>query len=166
MSDGGETDERRTVRYRRPRDSCQSKSSTVPRISHWPRPRQRWIGSVALLLFESRWWGKAGVRSPWIGSRLRVVRAHFQNYRPWRHIERCAHRVGPRASLSSAAQSLPWPSPPPPVSQISISRGIGTTPFIPKYAKRCRWTVLSVSTRLSDKTGRREVNLGWSTVNN
>lgn len=112
MSDGGETDERRTVRYRRPRDSCQSKSSTVPRISHWPRPRQRWIGSVALLLFESRWWGKAGVRSPWIGSRLRVVRAHFQNYRPWRHIERCAHRVGPRASLSSAAQSLPWPSPP------------------------------------------------------
>lgn len=112
MSDGGETDERRTVRYRRPRDSCQSKSSTVPRISHWPRPRQRWIGSVALLLFESRWWGKAGVRSPWIGSRLRVVRAHFQNYRPWRHIERCAHRVGPRASLSSAAHSLPWPSPP------------------------------------------------------
>lgn len=71
-------------------------------------------GSVGLaLLFESRWWGKAGVRSPWIGSRLRVVRAHFQNYRPWRHIERCAHRVGPRASLSSAAQSLPWPSPPP-----------------------------------------------------
>lgn len=56
--------------------------------------------------------------------------------------------------------------PPPPVSQISISRGIGTTPFIPKYAKRCRWTVLGVSTRLSDKTGRREVNLGWSTVNN
>lgn len=129
MSDGGETDERRTVRYRRPRDSCQSKCSTVPRISHWPRPRHRWIGSVALLLFESRWWGKAGARSSWIGSRLRVVRAHSQNYRPWRHIECCAHRVGPRASLSSAASRLRGPLPPP-VSQISISRGIGTTPFI------------------------------------
>lgn len=69
MSDGGEADERRTVRYRRPRDPCQWKCSTVPRISHWPRPRRRWIGPVALLLFESRWWGKAGARSPWIGSK-------------------------------------------------------------------------------------------------
>lgn len=160
MPDGGEADERRTVRYRRPRDSCQSKCSTVPRISHWPRPRRCWIGSAALLLFEPRWWGKAGARSPWIGSGPRLVRAHSQNYRPWRQIDRRVSSTScwsPRvASLSSAASRLrgPRPHPPPPVPVFSqISTKLGRLAVYDETRKRCRWTVTSVSARSSDKTG-------------
>lgn len=86
----------------------QSKRSTVPRMSHWPRPRRCWIGSAALLLFEPRWWGKAGARSPWIGSGPRLVRAHSQNYRPWRKIERrvSTSRVGPLVLRRSRARPV------------------------------------------------------------
>lgn len=112
----------------------QSKRSTVPRMSHWPRPRRCWIGSAALLLFEPRWWGKAGARSPWIGSGPRLVRAHSQNYRPWRKIERrvSTSRVGPLVLRRSRARpvacvALAPPPPPSPArsrsvfSQISIN---------------------------------------------
>lgn len=72
-----------------------------------------------------------GVRGS--AARLRVVRAHSQNYRPWRHIERTPCTPCWSSCCARPVACVVRPPPPPPVSQISISRGIGNDAVHTKY---------------------------------
>lgn len=139
----GTMDERRTVRYRRPRRfrPIEGLSDTTIILFGPPIVSCHWL--LRCFPFKPRWWGKTGARSSWIGGRSRDVRAHSQNYRPRRQIERRARRDRPRASLPNATSRLS--------NTVPVYFTRPTLAHACFVREGCRWTVSSVATRISDR---------------